>query len=105
LVPAADGRLGGRIRNGTAKRTHTLAEDVDVAHCQSCQAYETAVMGRQSGESLPETVVPCDAYVMSIPMREWTVRQMQGEVMRQLNGAGLDRMAILKRPATTSSPE
>lgn len=66
-----------------------------MAHCPACQAYETAVMARKAGEDLAPGLSPCKQYVMSDTMRDWAVRQMQGEVSRQVAGAGLDRMAVV----------
>lgn len=43
-----------------------------------------------------EPAVPCDDYEMSEAFRHWVVESMRGEVMQQVSGSGLDRMAILK---------
>jgi hypothetical protein len=54
-------------------------------------------MGRKEGEVLPADVVPCQAFQMSDRFREWAVAEMRKEVMGQMQAAGLDRMALLKR--------
>lgn len=53
-------------------------------------------MARAEGEVLPPDVKPCDAFAMSDTFREWAVGEMRKEVMAQVKGAGLDRMALLK---------
>ena len=65
-------------------------------HCPTCAAYETRVMGRAEGEVLPPDVKPCDQFAMSDAFRAWAVAEMRKEVMAQVKGAGLDRMALLK---------
>ena len=66
-------------------------------HCATCAAYEDRVIGRKEGEALPADVVPCKDFQMSDRFREWAVAEMRKEVMGQVQSAGLDRMALLKR--------
>ncbi len=61
-------------------------------HCKTCGAYEEAVMAGQAADD----VAPCDDYEMTPAFQQWLVDQMRDEVMGQISGAGLDRMAILK---------
>ncbi len=56
-------------------------------------------MRRKPGDVLPPDVQPCEAYAMSDRFRDWAVGLMQKELSGQIGAAGLDRMAILKRPA------
>lgn len=44
----------------------------------------------------PDPAAPCEHYEMSPKFRTWIVGQMQKEVMGQVQGAGLDRMGIVK---------
>jgi hypothetical protein len=61
-------------------------------HCQTCIDYEAAVMDGESADSL----APCDGYNMTSQFRDWMVNKMRDEVLGQISGAGLDRMAIIK---------
>ncbi len=56
-------------------------------------------MRRAPGEVLPADVQPCEAFAMSDRFRTWAVGQMQKELSGQVSAAGLDRMALLKRPS------
>lgn len=58
-------------------------------HCDVCIAYEQAVMAG-------DEAAPCDDYEMTAAFRDWMVDRMRHEVLGQISGAGLDRMAILK---------
>ena len=69
------------------------------SHCPQCAGYEAAVMARVASEPLEAGVEPCKAYQMSAGFRDWAVGRMQREVGAQISGAGLDRMAVLKRPS------
>lgn len=60
------------------------------AHCDQCATYETQVMAGA------DDVAPCDDYEMSEPFKAWMVDRLRDDVMSQINGAGLNRMAILK---------
>ncbi len=63
-----------------------------MGHCAVCDRYEETVM---AGEDAA-TLAPCDDYEMTEAFREWMVARMRDEVMGQINGTGLDRMAILR---------
>lgn len=65
-------------------------------HCPTCATYEARVMARKEGEELPPDVKPCPAFAISDKFQAWAVDQMRREVMSQVSGAGLDRMAMLK---------
>ncbi len=65
-----------------------------MARCPDCDAYEQAVMTRAPDG--PEPPEPCAHYEMSEAFQTWLVDRMRGEVMGQISGAGLDRMAIVK---------
>ena len=73
-----------------------MLEAVPGPHCPTCQAYEERVMARKDGEELSPDVKPCASFAISDRFRDWAVDQMRREVMNQVSGAGLDRMAILK---------
>ena len=62
------------------------------AHCDVCEAYETAVMAHQAGEETK----PCDDYEMTETFKQWMVDQLRDEVLGQISGSGLDRMTIVK---------
>ena len=53
-------------------------------------------MARRDGEELPTNVKPCADFVVSEKFQDRAVDQMRGEVMKQVSGSGLDRMAMLK---------
>ncbi len=53
-------------------------------------AYEQAVMEGQS-----EVPVPPEDYEMSPVFQEWVLERMRKDVMAQVSGAGLDRMALM----------
>lgn len=72
-------------------------------HCPQCATYEQRVMAKAPDEGLPAEVVPCAAFVMSDTFREWAVAEMRKEVLGQVAGAGLDRMAIVKAGKTAPS--
>jgi hypothetical protein len=65
--------------------------------------YESRIMARKPDEEVPADLVPCGHYVASTAFQEWAVEQMRKEVMRQVSGAGLDRMAMLKAKPDASS--
>lgn len=60
-------------------------------------------MAKAPDEGLPAEVVPCSAFVMSDTFREWAVAEMRKEVLGQVAGAGLDRMALVKAGKAPSS--
>lgn len=56
-------------------------------------------MARGEGDPIPDDLRPCEDYAASDRFQTWAVEQMRREVMRQVSGAGLDRMAIVKAGA------
>lgn len=62
------------------------------AHCDVCATYEQAVMAGDATDASE----PCDDYEMSEPFKQWMVDRLRDDVMAQINGAGLDRLAIVK---------
>lgn len=63
--------------------------------------YEEAVMAGRADEA----VAPGDGYEMSEAFKQWIVDRMRDEVMGQVSGAGLDRMAILKDAGEAAQDE
>lgn len=85
--------LGTHMNNATfAAAMDRSPDEAPEGHCPRCTAYETDVMAR--GEAT--NTAPCDDYEMSDRFRTWMVDRMRKEVMDQVQGAGLDRMALLK---------
>lgn len=62
-------------------------------------------MAKAPEAALPAEVVPCTQFVMSDAFREWAVGEMRKEVLGQVAKAGLDRMAMVKAPASAASTE
>lgn len=71
-----------------------MARPVPEPHCDTCAAYEEAVMAH-GGDA---DATPCPDFEMSDRFRAWLVQEMRAEVMGQVAAAGLDRMAIVKAP-------
>ncbi len=59
--------------------------------------YERAVM---AGES--DVPTPPQDYEMSTTFQEWVLERMRKDVMAQVAGAGLDRMAVVVDPSKAS---
>jgi len=74
------------------------------AHCPTCAAYESRVMARAEGETLPADVVPCVAFAMSDAFREWLAAQLRRDILEQVKAQGLDRMALVKAKAKADAP-
>lgn len=53
-------------------------------------------MARDGDDPVPDDLRPCQAFVASDAFQAWAVERMRREVQRQISGAGLDRMALLK---------
>lgn len=60
--------------------------------------------GRE-GRPAPDDIEPPEDYVMSPEFQAWLVQAMRSEVMDQVQGAGLDRMAIIKPAPGEGSEE
>ncbi len=57
-------------------------------------------MARDSEAPVPEDLKPCPEYAMSERFRAWLVERMGAEVRKEVSATGLDRMALLKDPAS-----
>lgn len=62
-------------------------------------------MAKAPQDSLPADIVPCAHFVMSDTFRDWAVGEMRKEVLGQVSKAGLDRMALVKAPASPATTE
>ena len=62
----------------------------------SPEAYEAEIMAAHAEGREPADVEPPEDYEMSPAFPDWMVERLRGEVLSQISGAGLDRMAIVK---------
>lgn len=69
--------------------------------CETCQAFEKETMAARSEGRDPADAHPCEDYQMSQSFQDWMVEQLRADIMQQVSGQGLDRMAIIKAPESS----
>ena len=57
-------------------------------------------MRRSPDEAVPDDLRPCPEFQMSARFKDWLMARMRDDVLGQVQAAGLDRMALLRRASS-----